>query len=506
MYAQDDYRLRPNLTLNYGLRYSLFRQPTDAQDHATSFDPARYNPANTPVLDDQGLLCTPETMPCNGTSQTNPNYDPLNGIIIGGRNSPFGTKIAREANNGFAPRVGFAWDPTGKGRQSVRGGYGIFVESPGVGFVENNVFSNPPFVGTTTIQSAPFDNPGAGQPTVDNAPTPLGGTEPRYKQPYTQQWNLDVQQELPANMIFDIGYYGSKGTHLLAALDINQPVPGAYAPIFGAGSIDSSNETLINSLRPFIGYAGIDLYEPIFKSNYHSLQTSLQKNFRAGSLIALNYTWSKNLTNLPDDPNFAVPPDSRNLASDYTHSRFDQRHVFTADFVYQIPVFKEQHGFVGHTLGGWELSGIISATSGHWLNPGDDSGADPGGVGLGTGISGNTVRPNQVGNPNIGAPHQVGQWFNTAAFPNGYPAGQAIPGTARRNSILGPGRSNVDLSLLKNIRVTEGSAFQFRLEAFNAINHTSFSSIDTTVNSETYGAVTGAHEPRIVQLALKFNF
>ncbi|WP_371720391.1 hypothetical protein [Acidobacterium sp. S8] len=97
------------------------------------------------MLDNSGYICTPDTMPCDGTSNTNPNYDSLNGIIIGGKNSPYGTAVSNQVNLGFAPRIGFAWDPMGQGKMSVRGGYGMFIESPGVGFVENSVFSNPPF-------------------------------------------------------------------------------------------------------------------------------------------------------------------------------------------------------------------------------------------------------------------------------------------------------------------------------------------------------------------------
>jgi hypothetical protein len=489
------------------VRYSLFRQPTDGRNHATSFDPARYDPAHAPVLDDQGFLCTPQTQPCSGTNETNPNYDPLNGMIIGGRTSPYGTAVARQSVLNFAPRVGLIWDPSGQGKMAVRTGYGVFVESPGIGFVENNVFANPPFVGTTTIPGAPFDNPGAAQAAPDNNPPPLGGTEVKFRQPYMQNWSLDIQKELPYNIIADIGYYGSKGTHLLAVLDINQPVPGAYAELYGPGSINSGNENLINPLRPYIGYAGIDLYEPIFKSNYHSLQASLQKRFTSDSLLTINYTWSKNLGNVPYDPNFTVPQDSRNLEAEYSYGRFDQRHVFNADFVYQLPFFRQQNGFVGHTLGGWQLSGIVAASSGHWLDPSISNGADPGGIGLGTGISGNTVRPNQTGNPNNGAPHKVGQWFNTAAFIDPSTVqGQITPGNARKNSILGPGQQRWDLSLMKNIRVYEQSAFQFRLETFNTFNHTSYSAVDTNVSDSTYGNVVGAHEPRIVQLGLKFNF
>lgn len=505
MYGQDDFRLRTNLTLNYGLRYSMFPSTHRREQSCTSFDQARFIPAHVPILDDQGLLCTPQTMPCSGTSKTNPNYDPLNGIIIGGVNSPYGTKVACETHNGFGPRFGIAWDPTGTGKQSVRAGYGVFIESPNVGFIENNVFSNPPFVGTTTILNAPFDNPASGQSAPNNAPTPLGGATPNFKQPYVQQWNLDVRKELPENIIADAGYYGAKGTHLLSVLDIKQPVPGAYSALPNAVPVNSSNETLVNSLRPFVGYAGIDQYAPIFSSNYHSLQTSLQKNFRNGSLIAVNYTWSKSLTNVPNDPNFSVTQDSRNLVSKYSYSRFDQRNVFTATFVYQLPFYQQHHGLVGHLLGGYEVAGIITADSGHWLNPLITDGNGPGGVGLDTGIFSSIVRPNVVGNPNQGQRHSAAERFNTSAFAPA-PAGQVMPGTSRRNSILGPGRSNVDFSILKNIRVTDASAFQFRLEAFNVLNHTSYNLVDTTVNNTTYGNITSAHQPRILQLGLKFNF
>ena len=509
-YAQDEFRIRPNLTLSYGLRYSLFRQPTDAKGHATSFDPSRYDPANAPALDDQGNLCTPQTQPCSGGNQPNPTYDPLNGIIIGGTNSPFGTAVAQQTTLNFAPRLGFAWDPQGQGKMSVRGGYGVFIESPGVGFVENNVFANPPFVGTTTIYGAPFNDPASVQAAPNNSPSPLGGTEAKFKQPYMQDWDLDIQRELPHNIIADVGYYGSKGTHLLAVVDANQPQPGAYAPIYGAGSINSGNESLINPLRPYVGYAGIDMYEPIFKSNYHSLQASLQKRFTSDSLITINYTWSKNLTDVPYDPNYTVVQDTRNLAAEYSYARFDQRHVFNADFVYQLPFFREQNGLTGHVLGGWQLSGIVAVNSGHWLDPSLTDGEDPAGIGLGTGIDGNTIRPNQVGNPNTRAPHSAEQWFNAAAFatPASSNPNQTYAGDAKKNSILGPGQQNWDLSVMKNIRVYESSALQFRLESFNTFNHTSFSGVDTNLADagSTYGQVTSAHQPRIVQLALKFNF
>ena len=171
---------------------------------------------------------------------------------------------------------------------------------------------------------------------------------------------------------------------------------------------------ILNLIRPYIGYAGIDEYESIFRSNYHSLQTSLQKRFSAESLITVNYNWSKNLTDVPYDPNYTVLQDSRNLKAEYSNSRFDQRHVFNASFVHQESFFTQQHGLTGRLLGSWQLSGIVSAESGH-LSPSISDGQDPGGLGLDTGTTGNIVFPDQVGDPNQGAAHTIPQWFNTAA-------------------------------------------------------------------------------------------
>src|SRR5947209_6707348 len=260
-YGQDTYRMRPNLTLSYGLRYSLFRQPTDAKGHATNFVPSRFNPANAPTIDANGNICVPGAS-CAGGVVPNPTYDPLNGIIIGGKNSPWGNQIAPSPTLDFAPRLGVAWDPIGDGKTSVRAGYGFFFDSPSVGpLLENNVFINPPFVSGTVINNAPLNDPAAGQAT-DPTPFEIGGTSTHYHQPYTVQYNLDVQRQMPAGILFDIGYYGSQGKHLIAGVDINQPLPGATGAQVVAGDV-----TAINAARPFVGYGPIGVYEPIFHSN-----------------------------------------------------------------------------------------------------------------------------------------------------------------------------------------------------------------------------------------------
>jgi outer membrane receptor protein involved in Fe transport len=515
-YGQDQYQFRPNLTLNYGVRYSIFRQPTDGRNRATNFVPSRYVAANAPVLDTSGNICIDPAACVDGVPPS-PNYDPLNGIIIGGKGngahqSPYGTAIVPQFHGGVQPRIGFSYDPWRDGKTAVRGGFGIFFESPGVGFIENNEFINPPFVGNTTINNAPFSNPGSGSAS-NNSVQSVGGATTNWHQPYAEQWDLDVQRQLKYDIILDVGYYGSRGVHQLSQVDLNQPIPGAYVnntviTSQNPGQMQSSNENLLNIIRPYQGYGPIDIYESIFSSNYNSLQTSVQKRFRAGSLIGINYTWAKALTNRPDHPggSLPVPQNTYNLATEYGPSRFDRRNVFNANFVYALPFFSTQQGLVGRTLGGWEFSGIIQWQSGQWLTAVGQSSTDPGGLGVFTSATApNSPRPDQLSNPNQHAPHTVAQWYNVSAFAD-VPSDQFRPGNAPRASILGPGSQRWDLSLLKNIKVYEEQAFQFRVEAFNVWNHTNYNNVDTTMGDGTTGQVLGAGEKRILQLGLKYNF
>jgi hypothetical protein len=321
--------------------------------------------------------------------------------------------------------------------------------------------------------------------------------------------------------VVDVGYYGGKGTHLVGIIDINQPAAGAYvaAGLAGPGGINESNYTLLNLVRPFQGYGPINESATFHNSNYHSLQASVQKRISANSLIAVNYTWSHALTDAGND--FSSPQDNGNLRAEYGPTDFDRRHIFNANFVYAFPWLKNQHGFAGHVLGGWEFSGIITYNSGLYLTPtGTFSGVDPAGLGLLDpnanldGLSFTVMqRPDQVGDPNSGTcsngypVHTAMCWFNDTAFAD-VPAGQVRPGNARRGSIKGPGIQRWDMAMLKNFNLSERMKVQFRAEAFNIFNHVNFQTIDTNLfdNGATYSQVTDTHEPRILQLALKFNF
>jgi hypothetical protein len=527
MYAQDEFRLRPNLSLTYGLRYTYYGQPFDAQDRAANFDPALYNPANAPQLDPSNGTVIPGTGQLyNGVIITDLNRAAASFPTGAAINSPFGRALANRDANNFAPRIGVSWDPFNKGKTAIRGGWGMFYDAPAIGFFENNTFSNPPFVGivnippTATTPPDLFQNPASGTASVDTEPFFMKGIDTHWKLPWTEMWSADIQQELPKQIILDVGYYGSIGRNLLGIEDINQPQPGAYvAAGIPQGSITADNTDAIRMLslvRPFQGYGAINVTRTIFKSQYNSLQVSAQKSFSGGSLVSLNYTWSKSLTDAPND--FYTPQNNQDLRAEWGPSDFDRRHIFSANFVYEFPWLKAQHGFSGKVLGGWEMSGIVSYNSGLFYTA-NCVNTDAAGLGLldpnanfsfggGSSRQGLCVgRPDQVANPNTNAPHTADNWVqneNNSVF-NPNPAG-LLPGNERRGTIAGPGLARWDLSLFKNLKLTERTGMQFRIEGFNVFNQANFEDFNLDATSDTFGQVQSTHEPRIIQLGVKFNF
>ena len=494
-YVQDDYRVRPNLTLNVGLRYSFFRQATDGNGFLNNFDPALYNPAKAPKIDSNGNL-----VPGTG--------DPLNGIIVAGKNSPYGSKVSNENNGNAAPRFGLSWDPFGNGKTAIRTGYGIAYDFTQVGNVyESPITANPSSVQTIQINNTNFQNPaGGGSVFVSAAPPALAAIGIPWKTPYMQQYSFDVQRELPAKYIVDLGYFGSKGTHLIGEPDINEAPPGAgvAAGITNANTpFNRTTDPKLNQVRPYLGYNAINAIETWFNSKYNSLQFALKKNFSSSGFVGINYTWSKFLTNAGTD--VSAPMNVYNRQGDYGLSPYDRTQVLTADWNYELPWLKSRTGFLKYAAAGWQISGIASFATGLPFNESDSTvGLDPGGLGF-FGSSQAGARGDQVCDPNANAPHTLLQWFNTSCFAN-VPTGQVRPGNAGRNTIRGPGYQTWDMAAMKNFHFTESRYLQIRGEFFNIFNHTNFASIGTTRLLSTYGQVTAVRDPRIVQLAAKIYF
>ncbi|MCL4524446.1 MAG: carboxypeptidase regulatory-like domain-containing protein [Acidobacteria bacterium] len=521
-YVQDSWKVHPNLTLDFGLRHSLFRQPHDNNKLLTTFDPASYDPALAPVVSATTGLITSAT----GT------FDPLNGIIIAGAaGAKYGTKVAKEDNLNFAPRLGFAWDPFGKGKTAIRGGYGLAYDSGLVGILEQNIFINPPFTQSVSISTTRFENPTAASPTLSASPIPLRATSPDMKIPYAQSWSLDVQQEVPGRMILALGYYGNKGTHLIGIADINQPTPGqllirnGVPVVCTAGQLNTPCQTTgtasphINAVRPYLGYGPINSILSIFTSNYNSMQFSLQKRFSGNSSLNFSYTWSHGLTTAQTDRS-SSPQNHYNIRAEYGASQLDRRQILTANWVYELPWRKDQSGVLGHLLGGWQTSGIFYAYTGLPLTV-TASGSDSGGQGYNISTSSAGGRPDRIGDPstsphgtsfqsNIGVP-----WLDTSVFAPVCPTSGQAPtafcansraGTSGRGVAYGPGFWKIDFSLFKNILITERFRFQFRWETFNVFNHTNPFGVNTNLTSGTFGRITSYRDPREMQFGFKLSF
>jgi len=490
IFGQDTYRVKPNLTLTLGVRYSRFNQPTDAKGHATGFDASLFDKTKAPQIDSSGLL-----VPNTGTA--------LNGVIVGGISSPFGDEVARHDTKDFAPRIGVAWDPFKTGKTSVRAGYGIFYDSPSVGTQENGEFSNPPFAQNITISTTVLNKPGSVVANVNLLPPALTVQQSDWKQPYVQEWSLDVQREVWHKWFVDAGYFGNKGSRLVGVIDINEPRPLAYVAAGITAPINDARTQLLNRVRPFLGYDAINVFSSRFDSNYHAMQVSVQKRFTGNSLISMNYTYSHGITNAQSD--FRTPQNSYDLAAERGESALDRRQVFNVSYIYELPFYKSQSAFTGHVLGGWEVSGIVNAYTGLPLTVTGGRRIDPAGLGLLDPNSFAGRRPDQVSDPNNGAPHTFSQWFNTAAFVNP-PNAAGPPGNSRRGAVRGPGLQRWDISLFKNTKIREHTSLQFRAEAFNIFNHTNFYGIRLTRQSGSFGRVISTRDPRIMQLGLKLYY
>lgn len=537
-FAQDEWRVRPNLTIDYGVRWTRLNAPLSTNNLVSTFDPALYKASGVPAQITTPAGCG--SLDCAGYFTTAVDATQLPGYIQAGHNSPYGQAVVPNRMV-LAPRFGFAWDPWGTGRTSIRGGFGLFYGSNSMDNQNSYQGGNPGISPANTIfentsLSAPTGVAGGSTTTTTVPPVIYGPNPLGWKIPYTESFDLDVQHQFTRTTMLDVGYYGNLGRHLMGIIDMNMPKPLAFQSIPGYCATYNDPECyfhaydyqVLNAVRPYQGYDAINEWNNAFTSSYNGLQAQFQKQFTNSSQVVVNYTWSHNLTDASE--NFRGAENSYDLKRDWGNSVFDQRHVLTATYVYFLPFFKSEQGFAGHVLGGWELSGVINATSGkHYDFTTVSCHEDY--VGLGT--CGNTWAgdpPDQISNPNVNAPHSVtatlNQWFNplafaytgcTAANPKCTAADQGgMPplrqGNAARGQIDMPHVFRWDFSIFKNTKVTERINTQFRAEFFNFTNHTNFgqgfpvSGLNASRASSSYDRILNARDPRNIQLALKITF
>ena len=474
-WVQDDWHVTPNLTLNLGLRYERTGRPH-----------SKYNDISNLRLPEGGGLATLVT---DGICNPSPDRAcATGGVPI---EKPATTSTVQDDNNNFAPRIGFAYRLGG--RTVLRGGYGVFYSREPMGRHTILAF-NPPFVGVWAVSNSPqtFQQFDFSDPYRNLSASALSFTyiPEHLRDAYLQSWNIAVQRELGAALTLEVAYVGNKGSKQEANTLPNQPLPGPGDP---------------NARRPYTNVGSIGGEEDIGNSNYHGLQVKAERRFSHGLSFLSSYTWSKAITDSCNfeftiSPNGGCVQDQHNLRAARGLAQGDQRHRFVLSALYALPVGKGQRfwsgssAVVGKMVSGWQLGSIVTFASGQPLTATltfDNSNTIDG-----------VKLPDRVSNPNNG-PKTIAEFFNTSAFAD--PAPFAF-GNAGISTIIGPGVSSIDFSILKNTPITERVNLQFRSEFFNLPNHVNFGDPNTTFGTPQFGEITGAAASREIQFSLRLQF
>jgi hypothetical protein len=557
-YFQDDWRITKRLTLNLGLRVSLFGTYRERYQHAFNLDPSAFNPANEPTFNADGSL---------GQNAANTG-NPLNGVVqCGGKGGTFPlvpgslfptTSIGSSSNAGClsghlfnpAPRIGFAFDPMGDGKMAIRGGYGIFYEhtNGNEGNTESLEGSAPLVLNATQSNVIGYQNIGAGGGQIPVFPLSVVSIPNKVLWPYVQQWNLNVQKELPDHFIVSVAYVGSKGTRLTFENNGNQllPVPAADNPYVaadmpitppnpasdptyagdcsthtvGPGGPAVTGQALVNlsvacganpnPLRTnFPGNATITELRDGANSIYHSLQVTAQRT--VGDLnLSVAYTYSHSIDDSSDrSDGFLV--NAYDIAANRASSNFDLRHNFVINYFYNVPLFKSATGLSHTLLGGWQFSGTTVAQSGTPFSVTNGSTyGDNAGVANSIAINNASgSRPDLAGNPQSGftANQDPTNRGPLAYNPNAFavPIGLTF-GDVGRNTLTLPGRVNFNFGTFKRFAINEKTGFEFRWENYNLFNHTQYNGISSSLGGGTFLHLNATHDPRIMQFGLRFYF
>jgi hypothetical protein len=487
-FAQDELRWRPNLTLNLGLRYSIFNLFNEENGKANPFD---------------FETCGPQGFCGVGASFGNQNYGDVD------------------------PRVAFAWTPRSDGRTVVRGGFGMYHEDGQLddqnlpaknevpSYAANATSKNP----LTYTGTNPSNCPGPVAVTTTGecgfgAGTISPNAEQRTrKDSYVEQWSLSLQRELPANIVGTMAYLGSHGVHLLETNVVNLYQPPDYTTLE------------YPDFSPAIGWRG-----SVGMSSYNGLSVGMRRPFSNGLLVAANYTWSHEIDNGSNgsgDGDNVNPQNPLCLSCDRASGAWDATHVVNGNAVYQLPFGAgkprlNQRGVVNSIAGNWQLTTSALARTGFPVNV-----LMPSSYNAASGASG-TVRPDLVPGVPLTPPggKSVAQWINPTAF--AYPAGAVGYGTAPRNLFRGPGTWQIDLGTAKEIPLWERAHLEFRAEFYNVFNHpqlgqpnatcnitasspvgcrSGFANITTTVNLNVSPVTpVGSGTPREMQFALRLEF
>lgn len=481
LYVQDDWKIKKNLTINAGLRWDPWLPPNDLNQTLVGFVP--------------------------GARSTIAPGAPA-GLLFNGDKNLQSSVFPRNWKD-FAPRVGFAWDLGGNGKEVIRGAYGIFYNFP-EGLLYQRTDATQPIDLYLNIPAPPaWDNVYANFPGGSPFPRghvspsqfanykfllPVSGgvLDPHSKVNYTQNYNLTFEQQLGSMTAFSVAYVGNHSEHIMGSRQFN---PAVYIPGLCGGKPCSTtgNE---DARRLYPGLGAMEIAQSYEYEEFNSLQINVTRRQQKGLTLLSNITWSKTIDNTSSaTEGNSGPPNPFNLQSGRGPADFDQTVRFNLAANYLTPRFNVQ-GWTKWLANNWQLNAIVSLASGFPFTV--LSGTDRSLSGIGNDyadVVGNPARP-------AGA-NKVKEYFNTAAF---VPAATGTFGNEHRNTLRGPGYSDVDLSVFKNLFTFSRLQAQFQAQAFNALNHTNFNNPIATLSSGTYGQITGANLPRVFQFALKLTF
>jgi hypothetical protein len=518
-YVQDNWRVNNKLTLNLGLRWDGIPHAYEAKNRMGNFYPSLYDPSQAAQFDINDNICSSATDPnCTGASPglgTSPNpilagvplY--LNGIGIEGKNGvPKGLVNNHWAT--FGPRFGFAYDLTGSGKTVVRGGFGIMYERI-QGNDMYNAGSNIPFSLDVKLTGVEFQNPNVKLDTGVTPPLPINPASitglgiNNYKPTTSTQYSAGVQHSFGPKTVLSVAYVGNMNRHLSDYRNVNLPSLSDLVTLNSPGSPFRYQTT---PSLPYKGFTSLSLAQNEANGHYNSLQIDLNSQASRDLQLRAFYTLSRSI-----DPSTGGSGQDLNAVSnpylgwryDLGPSIFDRTHNFSANFIYSIPVLRDSSShLLKSTLGGWQISGIITVESGTPINL-TDGGGNTVGNGNRPDLNGKISYEHEVLAPKPGDTYQHIQYFDTSVFSD--PAHGAW-GNLGHNALRGPGRDNWNLSLSKAFAFGEKSGLRLSLQTFNTFNHTQFRfpNLDNSVSDSRFGQFTSAYDARIVQLSGKIYF
>jgi hypothetical protein len=400
----------------------------------------------------------------------------------------------------------------GDGKTILRAGYGLLFDQPVTNTV-SPLTANPPFAsplaftGTTTTPTISIDNVSTG--LVPGSIGTVNSINPNFRYPYVQSWNVNLQRQLTNSLSLMAGYFGSKGTHLRDAVNLNQRL---VATPTTTGARPFTALSAISAFKPGATLNNIQMIDSGSNSNYNALWVTATKNMAKGLQFQTSYTWSHSFDYNSLNSQGIVLQDSTNPRGNYAPSDFDVRQRITLSGIYELPLFKQNR-----LLGGWQAATILQAQTGN-----------PFTILTGNSFQGSTTdRPNQLGAVSVVntlAANGNIQWFSAATCGATITSGCVLSnpgnvfGTMPRNAVLGPGFWNLDLSAIKRTKITERLSTEFRVEAFNLLNHPNFAQPSATMPTNpatpgSFGQITATRFPtgdsgssRQLQFALKFVF